>query len=74
MMRRASCRALSAIGRKAAVVVRLLLNEGADIPLGGACLILLQEQLTHQLGQMGLVDRGNAWPQLHKNSPMRWMG
>ncbi len=41
---------------KAAVVVRLLLNEGADIPLEELP-DLLQEQLTHQLGQMGLVDR-----------------
>ncbi|MEX0308224.1 MAG: flagellar motor switch protein FliG [Ruegeria sp.] len=41
---------------KAAVVVRLLLNEGADIPLENLP-DLLQEQLTHQLGQMGLVDR-----------------
>ncbi len=42
--------------QKAAVVVRLLLNEGADLPLeelpDG-----LQEKLTYQLGQMGLVDR-----------------
>lgn len=41
---------------KAAVVVRLLLNEGAEIPLeelpDG-----LQEKLTYQLGRMGLVDR-----------------
>ncbi|KIC43103.1 flagellar motor switch protein FliG [Ruegeria sp. ANG-R] len=41
---------------KAAVVVRLLLNEGADIALEELP-DLLQEQLTHQLGQMGLVDR-----------------
>nr|WP_176797676.1 FliG C-terminal domain-containing protein [Ruegeria halocynthiae] len=41
---------------KAAVVVRLLLNEGADIPLEELP-DLLQEQLTQQLGQMGLVDR-----------------
>ena len=41
---------------KAAVVVRLLLNEGADIPLEELP-DSLQEQLTHQLGQMGLVDR-----------------
>ncbi len=41
---------------KAAVVVRLLLNEGEDIPLEELP-DLLQEQLTHQLGQMGLVDR-----------------
>ncbi len=48
-------RALSS-REKAAVVVRLLLNEGADIPLEELP-DALQEQLTHQLGQMGLVDR-----------------
>ena len=42
--------------QKAAVVVRLLLNEGADIPLEELP-DTLQEKLTHQLGQMGLVDR-----------------
>ncbi|WP_254444900.1 flagellar motor switch protein FliG [Ruegeria atlantica] len=42
--------------QKAAVVVRLLLNEGADIPLEDLP-DELQEKLTHQLGQMGLVDR-----------------
>ena len=42
--------------QKAAVVVRLLLNEGADIPLEELP-DALQEKLTHQLGQMGLVDR-----------------
>ncbi|WP_254439318.1 flagellar motor switch protein FliG [Ruegeria arenilitoris] len=42
--------------QKAAVVVRLLLNEGADIPLEELP-DDLQEKLTHQLGQMGLVDR-----------------
>ncbi len=41
---------------KAAVVVRLLLNEGADIPLEELP-DALQEKLTHQLGRMGLVDR-----------------
>ncbi|NVO55669.1 flagellar motor switch protein FliG [Rhodobacteraceae bacterium B1Z28] len=41
---------------KAAVVVRLLLNEGADIPLEELP-DDLQEKLTHQLGKMGLVDR-----------------
>ncbi|EEE37834.1 flagellar motor switch protein FliG [Rhodobacteraceae bacterium KLH11] len=41
---------------KAAVVVRLLLNDGADIPLEELP-DPLQEQLTHQLGKMGLVDR-----------------
>ena len=41
---------------KAAIVVRLLLNEGADIPLEELP-DPLQEKLTHQLGQMGLVDR-----------------
>ncbi|MCG7521317.1 flagellar motor switch protein FliG [Ruegeria sp. Ofav3-42] len=48
-------RALSS-RQKAAVVVRLLLNEGADIPLEELP-DDLQEKLTHQLGQMGLVDR-----------------
>jgi len=42
--------------QKAAVVVRLLLNEGADIPLEELP-DDLQEKLTHQLGQMGLIDR-----------------
>ncbi|WP_170396244.1 flagellar motor switch protein FliG [Ruegeria arenilitoris] len=42
--------------QKAAVVVRLLLNEGADIPLEDLP-DDLQEKLTHQLGEMGLVDR-----------------
>ncbi len=42
--------------QKAAIVVRLLLNEGADIPLEDLP-DDLQEKLTHQLGQMGLVDR-----------------
>ena len=42
--------------QKAAIVVRLLLNEGADIPLEELP-DELQETLTHQLGQMGLVDR-----------------
>lgn len=42
--------------QKAAVVVRLLLNDGADIPLEDLP-DDLQEKLTHQLGQMGLVDR-----------------
>lgn len=42
--------------QKAAVVVRLLLNEGADIPLEELP-DALQEKLTHQLGEMGIVDR-----------------
>ncbi|WP_281994443.1 flagellar motor switch protein FliG [Ruegeria faecimaris] len=42
--------------QKAAVVVRLLLNDGADIPLEELP-DDLQEKLTHQLGKMGLVDR-----------------
>ncbi len=41
---------------KAAVIVRLLLNQGADIPLEELP-DPLQEKLTHQLGRMGLVDR-----------------
>ncbi|MEX0367557.1 MAG: flagellar motor switch protein FliG [Ruegeria sp.] len=41
---------------KAAIVVRLLLTEGADIPLEELPEDL-QETLTHQMGRMGLVDR-----------------
>lgn len=41
---------------KAAIVVRLLLNEGADIPLEELP-DDLQAELTQQMGQMGLVDR-----------------
>lgn len=41
---------------KAAVIVRLLLNEGADIPLEELPEDL-QEILTHQMAGMGLVDR-----------------
>lgn len=41
---------------KAAIVVRLLLNEGADIPLEDLP-DELQEALTHQMGSMRLVDR-----------------
>ncbi|KUJ80711.1 flagellar motor switch protein FliG [Ruegeria marisrubri] len=41
---------------KAAIVVRLLLNEGADIPLEELPEDL-QEKLTLQMGRMGLVDR-----------------
>ncbi|UWQ92904.1 FliG C-terminal domain-containing protein [Aliisedimentitalea scapharcae] len=41
---------------KAAIVVRLLLNEGADIPLEELP-DELQGVLTHQMGTMGLVDR-----------------
>ncbi|MGV6804157.1 MAG: flagellar motor switch protein FliG [Ruegeria sp.] len=42
--------------QKAAIVVRLLLSDGADIPLEELP-DELQERLTLQLGQMGLVDR-----------------
>ncbi len=42
---------------KAAIVVRLLLNEGADIPLEDLP-EELQAQLTKQMGSMRLVDRG----------------
>ncbi len=52
---RVVARALSS-REKAAVIVRLLLNEGADIPLEELP-DALQEKLTHQLGCMGLVDR-----------------
>lgn len=41
---------------KAAIVVRLLLNEGADIPLEDLP-EELQEALTHQMGAMRVVDR-----------------
>ncbi len=41
---------------KAAIVVRLLLNEGADLPLEDLPEDL-QARLTTQMGQMGLVDR-----------------
>ncbi|QFT59465.1 Flagellar motor switch protein FliG [Sulfitobacter sp. THAF37] len=41
---------------KAAIVVRLLLNEGADLPLEDLP-DELQEALTHQMGAMRLVDR-----------------
>jgi flagellar motor switch protein FliG len=41
---------------KAAIVVRLLLNEGADLPLEELP-DDLQERLTHQMGTMRVVDR-----------------
>ncbi|MEY8838679.1 flagellar motor switch protein FliG, partial [Cribrihabitans sp. XS_ASV171] len=41
---------------KAAIVVRLLLNEGADVPIEDLP-EELQVKLTQQMGQMGLVDR-----------------
>lgn len=41
---------------KAAIVVRLVISEGADIPLEDLPEDL-QEKLTQQMGQMGLVDR-----------------
>ena len=41
---------------KAAIVVRLLLNEGADLPLEDLP-DELQERLTQTMGRMGLVDR-----------------
>lgn len=41
---------------KAAIVVRLLINEGADIPLEELP-PELQAQLTHQMGAMRVVDR-----------------
>lgn len=41
---------------KAAVVVRLLLNEGTDLPLEELP-EELQAQLTKQMGKMGMVDR-----------------
>ena len=41
---------------KAAIVVRLLLNEGADLPLEDLP-DELQERLTQTMGRMGMVDR-----------------
>ncbi|KAE9631563.1 flagellar motor switch protein FliG [Parasedimentitalea maritima] len=41
---------------KAAIVVRLLLNEGADIPIEELS-DEMQASLTQQMGKMGLVDR-----------------
>ena len=41
---------------KAAIVVRLLLNEGADIPIEELP-DELQVELTQQMGKMRLVDR-----------------
>lgn len=41
---------------KAAVIVRVLLNEGADLPLEDLPEDL-QARLTQQMGEMGLVDR-----------------
>ena len=51
-------KARMALGKraKAAVIVRLLLNEGADIPLEHLPEDL-QAALTEQMGQMGMVDR-----------------
>ncbi|MCF6233303.1 MAG: flagellar motor switch protein FliG [Rhodobacteraceae bacterium] len=42
---------------KAAIVVRLLIREGADIPLEDLP-DRLQARLTHQMGRMGLIDQG----------------
>jgi flagellar motor switch protein FliG len=41
---------------KAAIVVRLLLNEGTDLPLEDLPEDL-QERLTQQMGRMGVIDR-----------------
>lgn len=41
---------------KAAIIVRMLMNEGADLPLDELP-DELQASLTQQMGQMGLVDR-----------------
>ncbi|MCE8001020.1 MAG: flagellar motor switch protein FliG [Rhodobiaceae bacterium] len=51
-----TARRLLAKRAKAAVIVRLLLNEGADIPLE-ALPDDLQATLTQQMGKMGMVDR-----------------
>ena len=45
---------------KAAIVVRLLLNEGTDLPLEDLP-DDLQARLTHQMGTMGLVDRATLF-------------
>ncbi len=50
---------------KAAVVVRLLLNEGADLPLEELP-DDLQARLTQQMGRMGLVDRSTLAHVVHE--------
>ncbi len=50
---------------KAAIVVRLLLNEGADIPLEDLP-ESLQAQLTQQMGRMRTVDRHTLGSVLHE--------
>ncbi len=50
---------------KAAVVVRLLLNEGADLPLEELP-DDLQARLTQQMGRMGLVDRATLANVVHE--------
>lgn len=50
---------------KAAIVVRLLLNEGADLPLEELP-EELQARLTTQMGQMGLVDRDTLSTVVHE--------
>ncbi len=50
---------------KAAVVVRLLLNEGADLPLEELP-DDLQARLTQQMGLMGLVDRATLASVVHE--------
>ena len=52
---------------KAAIVVRLLLNEGADIPLEELP-EPLQAQLTQQMGRMRLVDRQTLGAVVHVSS------
>jgi flagellar motor switch protein FliG len=50
---------------KAAIIVRLLLNEGADLPLEELP-DKLQARLTERMGQMGLVDRVTLASVLHE--------
>ena len=50
---------------KAAIVVRLLLNEGADLPLEELPEDL-QARLTEQMGRMGLVDRVTLTSVVHE--------
>jgi flagellar motor switch protein FliG len=52
---------------KAAIVVRLLLNEGADLPLEELP-EELQARLTEQMGKMGLVDRVTLASVVHEFS------
>lgn len=54
---------------KAAIVVRLLLNEGTDLPLEELP-DDLQAALTQQMGTMGLVDRETLYSVVHEFADM----